>query len=168
MLTAEEIIRILNLKPLNPEGGFYRETYRSDEAIPSNLLPSGYNGDRNLTTSIYYLITPDSPSHLHRLLSDEIYHFYLGNPVTLLLLKPDSGSERVILGCEIDKGQSPQIVVERGIWQGLCLQDDEEFALLGTTLSPGFNRNDFEVGKKDELINAYPEERKLIKKLTKS
>lgn len=167
MRSAEDIIELLNLKPLPFEGGYYRETYRSDETISSSALPPRYKKDKPLSTSIYYLITDDSPSLLHRIKSDETYHFYLGSPVILLLLKPDGASSRITLGRDLRAGQHLQATVAGETWHGSILLNGE-YALLGTTVSPGFDEDDFELGLRDELISRYPEERKLIKQLTKS
>ena len=107
---ARTIIQQLGLQP-HPEGGFFRETYRCEETIPAAALPPRYGKDRNLSTAIYYLLTPDSFSSLHRLQSDEIFHFYAGDPVTMLQLHSDGRSETIVLGQDIAAGQQLQVVV---------------------------------------------------------
>src|SRR5947209_16771251 len=102
-ISAEQLIRLLDLKP-HPEGGFFRETYRSDEFIPGRSLPQRYKGDRRYSTAIYYLLVTGSVSRLHRIASDEVWHFYLGGPLTIVELKTDGSSDQVILGVEIDRG----------------------------------------------------------------
>lgn len=168
MPTAEEIIKKLGLEPHPSEGGFFREVYRSDESIMMDCLPNRYKSDRNISTSIYYMLTPDSFSSMHKLKSDEIYHFYLGDPVTILLLFPDGASKIITLGADIMSGQELQVVVPRDTWQGSFLNEDGEFALMGTTVAPGFDYDDFEAGDRDELIKQYPQQEELIRKLTRS
>ena len=104
---AQSIIEHLNLKPLPFEGGYFRETYRSDETVAQTGLPSRYTGEKHFGTAIYYLITPDSVSALHRIKSDEVFHFYLGDPVTMLQLHPDGTGKTVVLGNDLEKGQFP-------------------------------------------------------------
>jgi predicted cupin superfamily sugar epimerase len=166
VITVEELLTLLSLTP-HPEGGYYRETYRSVETIPDNVLPNRYKGDRNYGTAIYFLLTPDTFSALHRLKTDEVYHFYLGDPVEMLQLLP-SGSGRVIkLGREIKSGMRLQVTASKGIWQGSRLIRGGEYALLGTTVAPGFEFVDFETGQRDELLQSYPTFRDLIVALTR-
>jgi len=165
-MTVERLKKLLNLVPLPVEGGLFSETYRSSEKVPQASLPSRYSGDRVFGTAIYYLLTPDTFSALHRLKSDEIYHFYLGGPVTLLLLRPDGESEIITLGQDIGAGQRVQAVVPRGSWQGSFLQPGGAFALLGTTMAPGFDPADFEIGDRRRLISSYPDQQPLIERLT--
>ena len=112
MISAEEIIGILGLKPLPQEGGFYRETYRSIEKVLLEALPDRYRISKSFGTAIYYLLTPDTCSRLHRLPTDETFHFYLGDPVTMLQLHPDGTSQVIVLGPEIDKGEQFQVSVD--------------------------------------------------------
>lgn len=166
MVTVEQIIELLNLQPHPTEGGFFAETYRSDENISLSGLPSRYDGDRPLGTAIYYLLTPDTFSAMHRLKSDEVFHFYFGDPCTMLQLYPDGGSKQITLGNNLALDQIPQVVVPRGVWQGTRLNDGGEYALLGTTVTPGFDFSDFELGNRDELAVKYPDHEKLIEALT--
>jgi len=164
-MTAEEIIELLGLEPLKPEGGFYRETYRSEEKIPADALPERYATARVFSTAIYYLLTPESTSTLHRVASDEIFHFYLGDPVCMLQLHPDGRSEVITLGPAIERGEKLQVVVPRGSWQGSYLKEGGRFALLGTTVAPGFEFGDYEAGVLESLIEKYPEREDLIRRL---
>ena len=165
-ITVEELITLLSLTP-HPEGGYYRETYRSAETIPDNVLPDRYKGDRSYGTAIYFLLNPDTFSALHRLKTDEVFHFYLGDPVEMLQLLP-SGSGRVIkIGNEIKSGMHLQVAVSRGMWQGSRLIRGGEYALLGTTVAPGFKFVDFEIGQRDKLLQSYPRFRDLIVALTR-
>ena len=153
---VRQIIKKLGLKPLPREGGFFRETYRSDEKIPANALPSRYGCDKHISTAIYYLLTPDCISALHRIKSDEIFHFYLGDPVMMLLLYPDGKDETIILGNLIDEGHHVQHVVPAGVWQGSYLIDGGKWALMGTTVAPAYDFSDFELGLRRNLIEKFP------------
>lgn len=165
-LTAGEIIRLLGLEPLEMEGGYFCQSYRSTETIPREALPPRYKSDKHFGSAIYYLLTPDQRSGLHRLSTDEIFHFYLGDPVTQLQLYPDKSSKIVTLGADIASGQRPQVVVPRGIWQGAILSPGGRFALLGTTMAPGFDYSEYEAGERDRLTKLYPKHAELILKLT--
>jgi predicted cupin superfamily sugar epimerase len=167
MTRLEEIMSMLKLRPLPEEGGFFAETYRSDEQIPQQALPERYGGPRSLATAIYYLLTPESFSALHRLRSDEMYHFYAGDPVELTQLRADGSGRIVLLGPEVWRGMQPQITVPRGVWQGSRLKPGGAFALLGTTVFPGFERADYEHGRRDALLQAYPAFRDTILALTR-
>lgn len=167
---VSEIINLLNLKPLTNEGGLFVQTHVSTEWIPANCLSERYNGrTKPFGTAIFYLLTNDldSFSALHRLPTDEIYHFYLGDPVEMLLLYADGSTRRVILGQDILAGQFVQWVVPRGVWQGSYLLPGGEYALLGTTMAPGFTPDDYEPGERDFLLIQYPQERDLICRLTR-
>lgn len=165
-MTAAEIIACLGLRPLPIEGGYYRETYRAGECLAASALPSRYPGARALSTGIYYLLTPDTFSALHRLRSDEIYHFYLGDPVELLMLLPDGRGELRRLGTDLRAGERPQLVVPAGAWQGSRLAPGGRVALLGTTVAPGFELADFEAGSRSQLLAAYLDFRSEIEALT--
>src|SRR5437762_8828641 len=154
MIRAEDVIALLGLQPLSREGGYYRETYRSADRLPGGSLARFPRG-KSAGTAIYYLLTPDTCSALHRLPSDEVYHFYLGDPVELLLLHPEGG-EVVTLGGDLTAGQRPQFVVPAGTWQGSCLAAGGQFALMGTTMAPGFEFSDYEGGDREALLKSYP------------
>lgn len=151
-LTAPRLIELLGLAWLPVEGGHYKETWRS---------PAG--------SAIYYLLTdePDSFSALHRLPTDELYHFYLGDPVDMLMLHEDGRVEGATLGQNILKGQQVQHVVPRGVWQGSRLRNGGHFALLGTTMAPGFTPRDYEGGVRDTLVRTYPQAAEAIRNLTR-
>lgn len=154
------------MKPLSAEGGYYVETYRAKEKIAQAALPDRFAGERNFSTAILYLLTPDTFSTLHRLKSDEVFHFYLGDPVTMLQLHPDGSSEVIILGQDILNGQRIQVLVPQSTWQGAFLRQGGKFALMGTTMAPGFESNDFELGQREELLRWYPDQKELILKLS--
>jgi predicted cupin superfamily sugar epimerase len=166
MSTADEIIHKLNLQPHPKEGGFFRETYRSAERYSATALASRYRGERCVSTAIYYLLTPNTFSAMHRVKSDEIFHFYDGSPVKMLQLHEDGRSEEIILGSDVLAGQQPQVVVPHGVWQGSYLLPGGEFALFGCTVAPGFEYADYEHGQRAELIARYPAFAELINRLT--
>src|SRR5271165_1096282 len=136
-MTADDVKHFLQLTPLDVEGGFFRETYRSRWQISAEYLPEGVRGARSLATAIYYMLTPESFSALHRLPGTEVFHFYLGDPVVMLQLLPDGTSQTIMLGPDLAGGQRPQVVVRGGVWQGSRLAPGGKFALMGTTMSPG-------------------------------
>jgi predicted cupin superfamily sugar epimerase len=166
-LKPQDIIALLGLAPLTPEGGYYCETYRSDESIAGSGLPGRYGGGRDLGAAIYYLLTPDSFSAIHRLATDELYHFYLGDPVEMLRLFPDGSSDTLTLGPNILGNMVLQLLVPRAVWQGARLAPGGRFALLGTTTAPAFDPADYEHGERDRLIKTYPAARDMIIALTR-
>ncbi len=166
-MTSSEVIAKLGLRPLPNEGGFYRETYRSDDTLARSALPPRYSGDRHFSTAIYYLLTPDSFSAMHRIKSDEVYHFYQGGPVTMLQLHPDGRGEVLVLGSDLAAGHQCQCLAPRGVWQGLFLNPGADYALMGTTVSPGFEFADFELGERSAMIEKFPQYQDLITRLTR-
>ncbi|MCO4781529.1 MAG: cupin domain-containing protein [Candidatus Cloacimonetes bacterium] len=139
---AAMIIEHFGLTPLEFEGGYYKQTYIKE------------NEKEIVSTCIYYLLTKDTKSILHKLKSDEVYHFYLGDPVELTVLGDDG--KNVTLGNNVFDGEELQYVVKAGEWQGSCLKKDGTWALLGTTMAPGFKLEDFEAGNKEKLMVKYP------------
>jgi uncharacterized protein len=166
-MTADEVKQLLQLQPLAIEGGFFRETYRSRWNVAAEYLPDGIRGPRSIGTAIYDMITPETFSALHRLPGSEIFHFYLGDPAIMLQLLPDGSSRRITLGSDLAAGQQPQVVVRGGVWQGCKLAPGGKFALMGTTMSPGFDYADYETGVRDELIAQYPGAAELIRDYTR-
>lgn len=164
-MTADDVIALLKLEPHPVEGGFFRETYRSAATLPGEVLPD-HGRDRSASTAIYYLLTPKTVSALHRLPGDEVFHFYLGDPVTMLQLWPDGSTKTVTIGNDLANGHQPQLVVPAGVWQGSVLQDGGTFALLGATMAPGFDFADYVAGLRDELTARYPEAKGMIGRLT--
>jgi predicted cupin superfamily sugar epimerase len=161
---ADEIIKLLQLQPHPKEGGYFRETYRSADLFFD--LPSRYRGKRSASTAIYYLLTPETFSAMHRLASDEVFHFYMGSPVEMLQLFPDGQGRIVTLGSDLKAGRLPQIMVLAGVWQGSRLVAGGSFALMGTTVAPGFDFADYESGEREKLIEQYPQFAKMIRELT--
>lgn len=152
---ASAIVELLGLEP-HPEGGYFRETYRSRERAGG--LDARYAGDRAVATAIYYLLTPSTFSEMHRLASDEVFHHYRGDAVEQLQLSPEGGGRVVVLGPDLAAGERPQVVVPRGVWQGARLVPGggHGYALLGTTVAPGFDFADYESGDREQLVAAYP------------
>lgn len=165
-LSAADIIRMLSLSPLPEEGGFFRETHRSSLKLPARVLPPVYSGSRHAATAIYYLLTAETRSLIHRLPGEEVFHFYLGDPVEMIQLFPEGKALRVLIGSDLEKGMEPQRVVPAGVWQGARLVPGGNFALLGTTMAPGFEFGDFEIGDRTLLLRQFPEHADLICALT--
>ena len=166
-MTADEVKKILKLGPHPCEGGCYFRTYESGELLPANGFSDGrYPGPRHTGTAIYYLLEPDTFSEMHRLRSDEVFHHYMGGAVEMLQLFSDGSSERVVIGKDIAAGERPQVVVERGVWQGARMLGDEGWALLGCTVSPGFEFEDYEAGDSEDLGARWPERAEMIRALT--
>ena len=165
-MTAKQLIAKLRLKLLENEGGHYCETYRSVESIDGENLPERYKTNRCLSTAIYYLLTPKTKSRMHRIISDEIYHFYFGSPVEMLHLYPNGDSNIFYLGNDIMSGQKPQITVPAMVWQGCRLVDGGDVALLGTTVAPGFDPLDYEHGNRNDLLKRFPNHKGIIHDLT--
>jgi len=162
MKNSELIIEKLKLTP-HPEGGYFRETYRSEILIPGSF--SGVPAERNLSTSIYYLLEEKDISLFHRIKSDEIWHHYLGSSVILHCLG-ENGYFKVKIGSKIEESEIPQFTVRANIWFAAEVEDKESYALSGCTVAPGFDFNDFEMGDRNELIRQFPEYTDLIIKFT--
>ncbi len=157
MLTATEMIRALDLEPLPEEGGFYRETFR--DALMLDVKPAGRRLPlrRCAGTSILYLITRDSFSALHRVWQTEVFHYYKGDAAEFFLLDESGDGAVAVLGNEIEQGQQPQLAVPGGHWQGARLQGDEfGWSLMGATVAPGFEFEDFQLADRAELLASHP------------
>jgi len=151
----------------HPEGGYYRETYRSERLIESNANGDAFPNARPFGTAIYYLLCDDDFSALHRIRSDEVWHFYQGSRLAVYAIDPKGRLTRNLLGNQIDRGETFQIVIKAGCWFGAVLEEPGGFALVGCTVSPGFDFRDFELADRNSLIQAYPHHRSIIKRLTK-
>ncbi len=165
-MTADEIIRLLKLEPHPKEGGYFRETYRSPANIAAAHLPGGYSGPRSVGTAIYYLLRPTTFSAMHRLPGDEIFHHYLGDAVEMLMLHAGGRGEVVRIGKDLAAGERPQVVVPGGVWQGSRLAAGGSVALLGCTVSPGFEYVDYEHGERNLLTAQFSEHAERIRNLT--
>lgn len=160
-MTANEIKALLRLEPHPSEGGFYRRTYASAATVE---LPCGV---RSAGTAIYYLLEPGTFSEMHVLASDEIFHFYLGDPVEMLQLHPGGRSALFTLGPDLAAGQHVQLVVPAGVWQGSRLVAGGKVALLGCTVTPGFDFADYRSASYAELAAKWPEQAERIRALTR-
>jgi len=168
-MTADEVKTLLGLQPHPREGGWYVRTWESAERIAPESLPDArYAGARRTSTAIYYLLEPGTFSEMHSLASDEIFHHYLGGAVEMLMLLPDGSSERVVIGKDLAAGERPQQVVPRGVWQGSRLLVAEGWALLGCTVSPGFEFEDYQDASADQLIARWPQQAETIRALTRA
>ena len=168
-ITAEALIRKFGLEVLPLEGGHFRQVYKADETV--SVAGPGRESPllKPRSTAIIYLLSadPDSFSAIHSLPTDEIYHFYLGDPVELLLLEQDGAGRVITLGHDVMSGQQVQFAVPADVWQGSRLVPGGEFALLGTTMAPGFIDGDYTPGERDSLIKQYPDRAGLITLLTR-
>lgn len=166
MKSYDQIIDRLQLMP-HPEGGFFRETYRSVWEIKQESLGTEFNGVRNYSTAIYFLLTSDMFSAFHRIRQDEVWHFYDGSPISLHVISPDGEYSETIIGNDIEKGEHPQFVVPAGYWFASNVKNENDFSLVGCTVSPGFDFKDFELAVRGELINKFPAHEQIITKLTR-
>ena len=165
--TAQYWIDRLNLIP-HPEGGYYRETYRSGLSIARDALPLQFTGPRLVSTAIYFLLESNNFSAFHRLRSDELWHFHAGSAITVHVIEPEGSYSGIQLGADPDAGEVLQAVVKAGRWFASEVRDATKFALAGCTVSPGFDFADFELGKRSNLIKIYPQHRALIERLTRT
>lgn len=157
---ARTLIKKLKLNP-HPEGGLYRETYRCKDVISAAALPKRFKGNRSASTAILFLVVANKPSRLHRIASDEIWHFHTGDPLTIAVIHPTGRFEKIRLG----DGNTWQAVVPAGCWFGAYLENGHH-ALVGCTVAPGFDFADFELADRNALSRRFPRHRKIINKLT--
>jgi predicted cupin superfamily sugar epimerase len=161
-MTADEIKTLLQLKAHPVEGGYFRRTYTSELSVDLE------RGQRAMGTAIYYLLEPGTFSEMHVLTSDELFHFYLGDPVEMLQLWPNGESKIVTLGSDLAAGQQVQHLVPAGVWQGTRLIGDGKVALLGCSVVPGFDFADYTSASYTKLATTWPEEAERIRLLTRS
>jgi hypothetical protein len=164
---AQRHIERLALQP-HPEGGYYRRTYTAEDTLAASALPERFGGARPASTAIHFLLPAGEVSALHRMQSDELWHFYAGDPLRVHMLHPDGRHESFLLGPDAEEGMVFQAVVPHGVWFGAELAGSPEkgYALVGNTVAPGFDFADFELAGRDELVARYPEHRALIRRLT--
>ena len=148
----------------HPEGGWFRQVHKSDEIIKKEHLPERYSGSRHYGTSIYFLITGKEFSVFHRIKSDEIWHFYEGSQITIHLINTKGKYSTVKLGNNFENGEVFQYTIPHGVW---FAAETESFALIGCTVSPGFDYEDFELGKREEMVKMFPENVQIIERLTR-
>ena len=160
------LTKSLELKE-HPEGGYYREVYRSVEEISYNDDGGKFNGSRNWGTSIYFLLTSASFSAFHKINQDETWHFYEGSVIDLHVIAPSGAYEKVKIGSNLEKGEVFQFTVPGDHWFAAKVEKEESYALVGCTVAPGFDFEDFTLGKRDELVSQYPHHQKIIVELTR-
>jgi predicted cupin superfamily sugar epimerase len=165
-MTSADVIRLLNLSPHPIEGGHFVQTHAAEERIE---VP-GYPSLRRASTAIYYLLEPHTFSEMHRLRSDEIFHYYAGDPLEMLQLADDQPGERIVIGNDLAAGQRPQVLAPRNVWQGSRIAPGSSvgWSLVGCTVSPGFEYEDYESGVRVELIAKWPQWTELIASLTRA
>jgi predicted cupin superfamily sugar epimerase len=163
---AEYWVEKLGLEQ-HPEGGYYRLTYRADLVLAKESLPPQFTGARAVSTAIYFLLAGENFSAFHRLLSDELWHFYVGSALVVHVIDEHGRCSEILLGSDPDRGESLQAVVKAGCWFASEVRDRKSFALVGCTVAPGFEFADFEMAKREELAKDYPQHRRVIDLLTR-
>jgi hypothetical protein len=164
MLSALQLIQQYNLQP-HPEGGWYKETYRSAETISADALPARFNGERVFSTTIYFLLEQGNFSAFHKIKSDECWHFYAGDPLLIYILQPGGDLRVVQLGRDILAGQAFQFTVPANCWFASQPAAESGFCFVGCTVAPGFDFADFEMADSKALIAMYPTYETIIRKL---
>lgn len=167
MIKVEEIIEKLNLGP-HPEGGYFRESYRSSGEIDKKSLPIGYQGNRNYATCIYFLLTSDTFSAFHKIKQDEIWHFYTGSPIKLHMISDEGIYSEHVIGSNFLDEETPQFVVPGNHWFAAETLGTNDYSLVGCSVSPGFDFKDFVLPKRKELLAKFPEHEEILTRLTHS
>ncbi len=163
-MNAEHYINNLGLAP-HPEGGYYKEVYRASGSIEQQALPESFSGSRNYATSIYFLLKSGQYSAFHKINQDEGWHFYAGTSLTLHLISPDGDYSQVIVGQNIEQGEHFQYYVPAAYYFAAEINVDNSFALVGCTVSPGFDFADFDMPNKTRLLTLYPHLDTVIERL---
>ena len=150
---------------LHPEGGWFKETYRSDEIILKEHLPNRFSDGRSFCTAIYFLLEGKQFSSFHRIKSDEMWHFYAGDALDVFVIDEQGKLEIIKIGSDLEKGEKFQHVVKAGCWFASKPAQEHSFCFVGCTVAPGFDFEDFELAKADILANEFPEHKAIIRKL---
>jgi predicted cupin superfamily sugar epimerase len=166
-MKATEIVDALEMLP-HPEGGWYKENYRSIDTIASSCLPESFNGVRNFSTAIYFLLEKENFSAFHRIKSDEVWHFYAGGTLEIFIIHENGTLEVLTLGSDLNAGDQFQQVVPANVWFASRPKQGVAFSLVGCTVSPGFDFNDFELANQNDLEMEFPQHRTIIHELTRS
>lgn len=164
--TADDYIKHLHLQP-HPEGGFYKETYRSAENIAHHALPKRFPGQRSICTAIYYLLRAGDHSSFHRIKSDECWHFYAGGALLIHIIDTGGNYYCIRLGPGVSDAETFQFVVPEGAWFAAEPAERSLFSLAGCTVAPGFDFADFEIAKKTTLLKEFPQHDAVISRLCK-
>ena len=165
-MTVDVLVKELDLLP-HPEGGYYKETYRSEGKITQACLSPDFVGDRNMATGIYFLIEKGNFSALHKIKSDETWHFYYGDALEVIEIDEQGKLSITQIGSNILKGETFQYTVKANTWFGSRVSGNGLFSLVGCTVYPGFDFNDFELAKQQDLIQLFPQHQTIIKELTR-
>lgn len=162
----QEIIDRFNLEA-HPEGGYFKETYRSHFILPESTLPANFEGNRNVATCIYFMLTTEDFSAFHRVQQDETWHFYSGSKIILHMIDAQSNYTNVFIGNDFKNGEIPQFTVPKNVWFAAEVEVKDAFAFVGCTVSPGFDFRDFELASSANLIQNFPQHQALIRRLTR-
>ncbi len=165
-MTVDILVKELKLLP-HPEGGYYKETYRSEGKITQACLSYDFKGDRNMATGIYFLIEKGNFSALHKIKSDETWHFYYGDALEVIEINEKGNLTITKIGSNLSKGETFQYTVKANTWFGSRVSEAGNFSLVGCTVYPGFDFNDFELAKREDLIKQFPQHSQLISELTR-
>jgi len=165
-LEINDLVENLALLP-HPEGGFYKEVYRSEKMLSKETLPDDFSGDRSYCTSIYFLLTSENFSAFHRIKQDEIWHFYGGSTLTVHILDKEGNYTAHKVGMDFSNGEQPQLVVPAGCWFASSVPKEDSYAFVGCTVAPGFDFDDFELATRTELTAEYPQHQNIIDRLTR-
>lgn len=166
-MNQKDIIEKFNLQK-HPEGGYFKETYRSTGSIKNENLGSIFEGDRNFSTGIYFLLTSDSFSAFHKINQDEMWHFYAGTTLKLHMISPDGDYSYVLIGNDIINNEVPQFVVPAQHWFAAEVVKESSFSFTGCTVAPGFDFKDFVLPERKTLIEIFPQHAEIITRLTHS
>ena len=164
--SKEILVEKLDMKP-HPEGGFYKETYRSQARIANAHLTGHYDGDRNYSTAIYFMLTSDMFSAFHKIEQDELWHFHIGSAIELHTISPDGVHEIHMISNDFENGHEPQLVVPGGYWFAARIKGDFDYALTSCTVAPGFDFRDFVLPSQEELIKLFPQHEAVIAEFTR-
>jgi predicted cupin superfamily sugar epimerase len=164
MITVQQLVQQFDMLP-HPEGGYYKENYRSHEIISSNTLPKRFSGDRCFSTAIYFLLEQGNFSAFHKIKSDECWHFYAGQTLNVYVLQYDGKLDTIRLGNDLNKGETFQFVVPANCWFASEPATNTDFSFVGCTVAPGFDFEDFELAKADELVQLFPQYETEIRRL---
>jgi len=164
MSPIEKLIQQFSLLP-HPEGGWFKQTYKSNEEVAASALPERFGGQRSFSTAIYFLLEKGNFSAFHRIKADECWHFYSGDPLVIYIIRPDGILETITLGNNVGEGHHFQYIVPANCWFASRPAPGSEYCFVGCTVSPGFEFDDFELAKENELIALYPNHSDLIRDL---
>lgn len=162
----QTIIEQLGLQQ-HPEGGFFKETYRAKEQVKNAHLPGEYEGDRHVSTAIYFMLTSDTFSAFHKIEQDELWHFHFGSTIELHVISPKGEHTTHLIGNDLLKGEEPQLVVPGNHWFAAKVVDEDSYSLVSCTVAPGFDFRDFVLPQRQSLLKLFPEHEAVITEFTR-